>query len=89
MSISKDEDLELHLKAEPNSCFVINHFDLSLKDWLAIVDIQPAFIEHKGVTYMCQYFSKSEDRWSQAMRQAAKEAFEKNMHHNDTMKTIF
>ena len=37
---------------------------------------------------MCQYFSKTEDQCSQAMKQAAKEAFENNMHHHDTMKTI-
>ena len=34
-----------------------------------------------------QFFSKTEDRFSQAMKQAAKEAFENNMHHHDTMKT--
>ena len=37
---------------------------------------------------MCQYFSKSGDQCSEAMKQAAKEAFENNMHHHDTMKTI-
>ena len=37
---------------------------------------------------MCQYFSKTEDRCSQAMKQAAKEAFKNNMYHHDTMKTI-
>ena len=37
---------------------------------------------------MCQYFSKTEDRCSQAMKQVAKEAFENNLHHHGTMKTI-
>ena len=37
---------------------------------------------------MCQYFSKTEDQRSQAMKQTAKEAFENNIHHHDTMKTI-
>ena len=37
---------------------------------------------------MCQYFSKTEDHCSKAMKQAAKEAFENNMHHHDTLKTI-
>ena len=37
---------------------------------------------------MCQYFSKTEDHYSQAMKQAAKEVFEDNMHHHDTMKAI-
>ena len=31
LSISKDEDLELHLKRVPNSCFVNNYFDVGLK----------------------------------------------------------
>ena len=31
LSISKDEYLELHLKREPNSCFVNNYFDVDLK----------------------------------------------------------
>ena len=50
--------------------------------------IQPVFNEYKAVTYMCQYFSKTEDQCSQAMKQAAKEAFDNNMHHQDTTKTI-
>ena len=37
---------------------------------------------------MCQYFSKTEDQCSQAMKQATKEAFENNMHHHHTTKTI-
>ena len=37
---------------------------------------------------MCQNFSKTEDQCPQVMKQAAKEAFESNMHHHDTMKTI-
>ena len=35
-----------------------------------------------------QYFSKTEDQCSQATKQAAKEAFENNIHDLDTMKTI-
>ena len=31
LSISKNEDLELHLKRQPNSCFVNNYFDVGLK----------------------------------------------------------
>ena len=37
---------------------------------------------------MCQYFSKTEDECSQAMKQASKKAFGKNMHHLDTMRAI-
>ena len=31
LSISTDENLELYLKRQPNSCFVNNYFDVSLK----------------------------------------------------------
>ena len=88
MSISKDADLELHLKRQPNSFFVDNYFDVGLKACLANMDIQPVFNEYKAVTYMCQCFSKTEDQCSQALQQAAKEAYENNMHHHDAMKTI-
>ena len=37
---------------------------------------------------MSRYFSKTEDQCSQSMKQAAKEAFQNNTHHHDTMKTI-
>ena len=52
LSISKNEDLELHLKREPNSCFVNNYFDIGLKAWQANMDIQPVFNEYKAVTYV-------------------------------------
>ena len=85
LSISKDEDLELHLKRQPNSCFFNNYFDVGLKSWQADMDIQPVFNEYKAVTYMWQYLFKIEDQCSQTIKQAAKEAFENNMHHHDTM----
>ena len=88
MSISKNEDLELHLNREPNSCFVNNYFDFGLKAWQANMDIQSVFNDYKAVAYMCQYFSKTEDQCSQAMKQAAKEVFTIKMHHHDTMKKI-
>ena len=39
LSISKDGNLELHLKRKPNSCFVNNYFDVGLKAWQANMDI--------------------------------------------------
>ena len=59
-----------------------------MKAWQKNTDIQPVFNEYKAVTYMRQYFSKTEDQCSQAMKQAAKEAFKDNVHYYDTMKTI-
>ena len=71
------------MKREPNSCFVNNYSDDGSKAWQANMDIQPVFNEYRAVAYMCQYFSKTEDRRSQAMKQAAKEAFEYNTCHHE------
>ena len=50
------------------------------------MDIQTVFNEYYAVTYMCQFFLKTADWYSQATKQqAAKEAFGNNMHPHDTM----
>ena len=61
LSISKNDDLELHLKRQTNSCFVNKYFDVGLKAWQANMDIRPVFNEDKAITYICQYFSRTED----------------------------
>ena len=53
------------------------------------MDIQLVFNEYKALAYMYQYSSKTEDRCSKAMKQAAEESFDNNMYHDhDSMKTI-
>ena len=64
LSKSKDENLELHLERQTDCCFVDNCFDVGLTAWLANMDTQPVFNEYKAVTYMCQFFSKTEDQCS-------------------------
>ena len=88
MSISNDDDFQIHLKRNPNSCFVNNYFYEGLIAWEANLDIQPVFNYYKAVTYMCAYLSKSEDECSQAMNQAAKEAYENNLDAYEKMKAI-
>ena len=88
LSISEDNDYELHLIRPPNSCFVNNYFSDGLKAWQVNMNIQPVFNEYKAVTYMCSYFSKSEDQCSAAMKQAAKEALDNELDHFGTMKNI-
>ena len=39
LAISKDEDIEIHLKKQPNSCFANNYFDVDLKAWQVNTDI--------------------------------------------------
>ena len=39
LSLSKDDDLKLHLKGQPNSCLVNNYFDADSKAWQKNMDI--------------------------------------------------
>ena len=48
------------------------------------MNIQPVCNEYEAVTYLCPYFSKTEDRCSQAMKQVAREAFENSIDHHET-----
>ena len=68
LSISPDNDFQIHLRCPPNSCFINNYFEEGLIVWEANIDIQPVINHYKAVTYMCAYFSKSEDETSQAMK---------------------
>ena len=52
------------------------------------MDIQSVFNEHKAVTYIYQYFSKTEDHCLHAIKQTAKEAFDNNTYNHETMKKI-
>ena len=49
-------------------CFINNYFVDGLCAWEANLDIQPFFNHYKAVSYMCAYFSKSEDESSEAMK---------------------
>ena len=88
LSISDDNDFQIHLRRPPNSCFVNNYFDEGLMAWKANIDIQPVFNHYKAVTYMCAYFSKSEDETSEIMKQAAKEAFKSNKTNIEQMRSV-
>ena len=61
LSISDDNDFQIHYKRPPNSCFVNNYFCDGLMAWEANMDIQPVFNHYKAVAYMCAYLSKSEN----------------------------
>ena len=54
LPISKEKNLELYLKKEPNCGFGDNCFDVGLTAQQANMDIQLVFSEYKVVTYMCQ-----------------------------------
>ena len=74
LSISSDSDFQIHLKRQPNECFINNYFIEGLEAWRANIDIQPVFNHYKAVTYMCAYFSKAENETSESLKQAAREA---------------
>ena len=74
LSISNDSDFQIHLKRQPNACFINNFFEEGLQAWQANIDIQLVLNHYKAVTYMCAYFSKAVDETSEAMKQAVKDA---------------
>ena len=88
LSISSDNDFQIHFRHPPNSCFINNYFYEGLLAWNANLDIQPVINHYKAVTYMCAYFSKSEDETSEAMKQAAKDACNMNKNNFEQMKSI-
>ena len=88
LSTSQDADFQINLNRPPNSYFVNNYFDEGLSAWKANIDIQPVFNHYKAVTYMCAYFSKSEDEISEAMKQAAKEAVNLNKTNFEQIKSV-
>ena len=65
-----------------------NYFCDGLMAWEANMDIQPVFNHYKTVAYMCAYFSKSENECSVAMKQAARDAFEKELKNYKQMKSV-
>ena len=88
LNISTDKDFQIHFKRPTNSCFVNNYFVDGLRGWEANIDIQPVINHYKAVSYMCAYFSKSEDESTEAMKQAAKEAMKSNISAYEQMKSI-
>ena len=88
LQMSPDENFQIHFKRSPNSCFINNYFIEGLKAWEANIDIQPVLDYYKAVSYMCAYISKSEDESSEAMKQAAKEAYESGHSAAEKMKSI-
>lgn len=84
LNISKQD----YYRALSISCFINNYFPIGLMSWEANLDIQPVYNHYKAITYMCAYLSKSEDECSNAMNQAAKEAYKNNLEIYDKMKSI-
>ena len=88
LSISPDNDNEIHLKRSTGSCFVNNYNPVLLKAWEANLDIQPVHNYFKALTYMTGYSSKSEREVSESLKQAAKEIKNQNLNVRDALKKI-
>ena len=67
-ALQSDSDFQIHIKREPNACFINNFFIERLQVWKSNIDIQPVVNHYKAVTCMSAYFSKSEDETSEAMK---------------------
>ena len=52
------------------------------------LDMQPTFNHYKAVAYMCAYMSKSESECSLAMKQAFRDAFEKELNSYEEIKLV-
>ena len=61
LSNSDYQDIQIHYRRRPNSCFVNNYFYDGLMAWETSMSIQPVFNHYKAVAYMFAYLSKSED----------------------------
>ena len=72
LSISPDNDYEIHLKRSTGSSFV-NYNSVLMKAWEANLDIQPVHNYFKALPYMIACFSESESEASESLKQAAKE----------------
>ena len=88
LSISADQDYEIHYRRPPDSCFVNNYFEIGLLSWQANIDIQLFFNYFKAVSYMCSYFSKTESVSSLAMKKAPEDAEKENLGFKDQMKKL-
>ena len=61
LSISNDDDFQIHLKRESNVRFINIKFVEGLQAWKANINIQLVLNHYKAVIYMSAYFSKAED----------------------------
>ena len=83
LSISPDNDYEIHLKRSTG--FVNNYDPILLKAWETNVDLQPVHNYFKALTYMTAYFWKSESELSESLKQASKEIKNQNLNVCDVM----
>ena len=88
LSISPDNDYEIHLKRSTGSCFVNNYNPVLLKAWEANLDMQAVHNYFKALNYMTAYFSKSESEVSESVKQATKEIKTQNLNVRDPMKKM-
>ena len=94
LSISPDNDYEIHLKRSTGSCFVNNYNPVLLKAWEANLDIQPVHNYFKALTYMTVFFSKSESKVSESLINFFIHAMKKQhihlqVHANFQLKELF
>ena len=88
LSVSNDNNFQVNLKMPANSYYVNNYFLEVIVAWEANLDIHSVLNNYKVVGCMCLYLSKSEDELKQAMTEALKVAFGKNLYNYEQMKSV-
>ena len=61
LSMSDDNDFQVHLNRSPNSCFLNNCHLVRILAWGIKLDMQPVFNRYKAVAYIFAFLSKSEN----------------------------
>ena len=88
LEISDDYDFQIHFRRSPKSCFINNYFKTGLETLNANMDIQLVLNEHKAISYICAYLSKSEETCSQAMKHALRESIVKKQGNYEQMRAV-
>ena len=52
LSISSDNDFQIHFRRPSTSCFINNYFYEGILAWNANIDIQPVINQYKAVSYI-------------------------------------
>ena len=73
LSISPDNDYDIHLKTSTGSCIVNSYNPVLVKAWEANVYIQSVDNCFKALTCMTAYFPKPKSEASESLKQAVKE----------------
>ena len=88
LSISDNQDFQIHCRRPSNSCCVNNYFCDGLMASEANMNIRPVSNHYKAIAYICAYLSKSKDECFLARTQAVRDAFERELYNQEQMRFV-